>query len=257
MVYFGIPLRSKFSSNNWEIVSKLFNRTLWSVYNQKTNYLFKIIVVCHELPELEKKYDKNVVEFHQVSTPYPQNLKEQMNDKGYKVHVIGKIIRDYGGGFTMIVDADDLISNKIVEFVYKNIKLNNFGWYVSVGYCFYLDKIRLNIAPKFPSGSNTIINYTRELLPSNMENAWKSSVPENEFIIIKGHSRKVKIEACKNIGRPLQALPFKGAIYVLGTGDNHSTLSGYRSSLREFLDNTITRRRITDKIKEEFSIDWL
>lgn len=34
MIYFGIPLRSKETSNNWDKVTEFFNRTLWSVYNQ-------------------------------------------------------------------------------------------------------------------------------------------------------------------------------------------------------------------------------
>ena len=47
MIYFGIPLRSKETSNNWDKVTEFFNRTLWSVYNQ-TDPDFRIIVACHD-----------------------------------------------------------------------------------------------------------------------------------------------------------------------------------------------------------------
>lgn len=254
MIYFGIPLRSKTSSNNWDKVCILFNRTLWSVYNQ-TNPNFKIIVACHEKPKLDKNYDDRV-EFIQVDIPFPKDLNEQMCDKGYKVHKIAKRIREYGGGFTMIVDADDLISNKIVEFVLNN-KTNLYGWYIKSGYILYLDKMQLKYAPKFPSGSNCIINYTQELLPDNMENAWKASNETNLYIVIKGHSVTTKKNACADIGRPIRPFPFKAAIYVLGTGDNHSTLNGQRSLLRNLFDFLTPSKSINNKIKNEFSIDWI
>jgi len=254
MIYFGIPLRSKASSNNWEQVCMLFNRTLWSVYNQ-TKPNFRIIIACHEKPELTRNYD-NRVEFIQVDVPFPKNLNEQMCDKGYKVHAIGKRINELGGGFTMIVDADDLISNKIVEFVLNN-ESNQFGWYVKSGYILYLDKMKLKYAPKFPSGSNCVINYTKELLPSSMDNAWKASNENNFYIIIKGHSIITKKKACSDIGRPIKPFPFKAAIYVLGTGDNHSTLTGQRSLLRSLFDFLYPSKYISNEIKKEFSIDWL
>ena len=253
MIYFGIPLRSKYSSINWERVSTHFNRTLKSVFNQ-TRPEFKIIVACHEIPPLDREYDDRV-EFNRVDIPYPKDLKEQMADKGYKVHLIGKRIRDYGGGFTMIVDADDLISNRLVQFVEEHPE-NRFGWYINKGYILYTDKMRLNFAPKFPSGSNTIINYTAQQLPPNLVNAWKSSEPENQYIIIKGHSTKTKIRACNEIGRPLQPIPFRAAVYVLGTGENHSTLNNDRSAVRNLMDFTFTRRMLTKGIREEFGIDW-
>lgn len=34
MLYFVIPLMSKKVAKDWEMVSTLFNRTLWSCYNQ-------------------------------------------------------------------------------------------------------------------------------------------------------------------------------------------------------------------------------
>ena len=254
MIYFGIPLRSKASSTNWEQVCVLFNRTLWSVYNQ-THPDFKIIVACHEKPELTKQYDHRV-EFIQVDIPFPENLSEQMCDKGYKVHTIAKLIREYGGGFTMIVDADDLISNRIVNFIVNN-KENQYGWYVKAGYILYLDKMKLKYAPKFPSVSNCIINYTPDLLPDTMDNAWSQSDESKSHIILKGHSIKTKKYSCASIGRPIKPIPFNSAIYVLGTGDNHSTLNGQRSIFRRVFDAFTPNISFSVKMKKEFSIDWI
>lgn len=254
MMYFGIPLRSKKASVDWGRVTTLFTHTLKSILNQ-TDPDFRVIVACHEIPGTNYNSDKRI-EFIQVDCPYPRNLYEQMSDKGYKVHSIGKRIGEYGGGFTMIVDADDLISKHIVSFVKRHDE-NKFGWYIDKGYILYLDKERLNFAPHFPSGSNSIINYTMDQLPKDLKDAWRPSQPGNDFIITMGHSTKVKIEACNTMGRPLRPIGFEAAIYVLGTGENHSTISGFRSPIRSFLDLTITRRRFSNKIKDEFGIDWI
>ena len=64
MIYFGIPLRSKATANDWDKVSLFFNRTLWSVYRQ-TDSDFRIIVACHDIPELVHDFDGRV-EFIQV-----------------------------------------------------------------------------------------------------------------------------------------------------------------------------------------------
>lgn len=86
MIYFGIPLRSKAVSSNWDDVMRVFNRTLQSVYRQ-TNPDFRIFVACHEVPGLSEQYDERV-EFLIADTPYPKNRKEMMLDKGWKLSMI-------------------------------------------------------------------------------------------------------------------------------------------------------------------------
>ncbi|MDR1761825.1 MAG: hypothetical protein LBR55_05190, partial [Bacteroidales bacterium] len=41
--------------------------------------------------------------------------------------------------------------------------------------------------------------------------------------IVSGHD--FVAESCKKAGFPLQKLPFRGAVYVINTGNNHSLLS--------------------------------
>lgn len=96
MIYFLIPLRSKAASKNWEEVSRVFNRTLASVYNQ-TDPDFRIFVACHDIPSLEKTYDARV-EFIQAETPVPTTPHEMMLDKGYKISLMAQRLRLLGGG---------------------------------------------------------------------------------------------------------------------------------------------------------------
>ena len=251
MIYFGIPLRCKAASNNWEKVSLFFNRTLWSVYNQ-TNPEFKIIIACHDIPHLIHSFDQRV-EFIQVKSPIPRDKEEMMLDKGYKVHTIGMRIREYGGGFTMMVDADDLQSNQIADYVNKHKSANGFlshnGYYYHVGDHF------IKKGHKFPNGSSTIVNYSEEDLPYKYYDQMVPSQNENPHIIRKRHGDIPKI--CKSIGRALEPLPFIASIYVRETGDNHSLIGKKESRFRVMEQLIMPRIEINDTIRKEFSIDWL
>jgi hypothetical protein len=50
-VFFGIPLKARAVSKNWDWTVRDFNRTLASIYNQ-TNPNFRVLVGCHDLPAL-------------------------------------------------------------------------------------------------------------------------------------------------------------------------------------------------------------
>ena len=260
MIYFGIPLRSKYSSNNWEKVCLLFNRTLWSLYNQ-SDPDFRIIIACHEIPKLDLTYDSRV-EFIQVDTPCPNNFTEQMIDKSYKIHSVAVRIRQYGGGFALIADADDLYSKRIAGFVKKHSNKN--GWVISLGFDYIFGSRFLNLSLKHPP--QPIVNYTIEDLPESMDDATIDSqkninLSENlkcKYLIKKGHGNIPNV--CKSIGRPLSVYPYPAHIYVKYTGDNHSILSsGGESNLRIYSRYFMPKINIikNDFIRNEFSINWI
>ncbi len=251
MLYFGIPLRSKATSKNWDNVTTFFNRTLWSVYNQ-TDPDFRIIVACHDIPELFHEYDQRV-EFITVDVPTPSTSEEMMLDKGHKVHTIGMRIRELGGGFTMMVDADDIQSNRIAEYVNKHPDANGFlshnGYYWHVGDDF------IKKGHKFPNGSSTIVKYSVEDLPDKYYDRMVSSNNNNPHIIRKRHGDIPRI--CAELGRPLEALPFIASIYVRETGDNHSLINKNESKFRVIEQAITPKIHINDSLRKEFSIDWM
>lgn len=251
MIYFGIPLRSKEAANNWEKVTLFFNRTLWSVYSQ-TDPEFKIIVACHDIPELTHNFDERV-EFIQVDAPIPHTKEEMMLDKGYKVHTIGMKIREYGGGFTMMVDADDLQSNQIAAYV--NSHLDSNGFLSHNGYYYHVGQNYIKKGHKFPNGSSTIVKYSIDDLPSKHYATMKPSENSNPHIIRKRHGDIPQI--CAKLGRPLEALPFIASIYVRETGDNHSLMGTNESMFRRIEQSFMPRIYINDQIRKEFSIDWM
>ena len=251
MIYFGIPLRSKATANDWDKVSLFFNRTLWSVYRQ-TDPDFRIIVACHDIPELAHDFDGRV-EFIQVDAPIPHTKDEMMLDKGHKVHTIGMRIREYGGGFTMMVDADDIQSNRIAAYVNTHQDANGFlshnGYYYHVGQDF------IKKGHKFPNGSSTIVKYSVEDLPSEYYDTMRPSQNSNPHIIRKRHGDIPQI--CAELGRPLESLPFIASIYVRETGDNHSLMNKDESRFRVLEQMLMPKIHMNEKLRDEFSIDWM
>jgi len=260
MIFFGIPLRSKESSVNWDIVSLLFNRTVSSLYNQ-INPEFRIIIACHEIPKLTKVYDSRV-EFIPVDAPIPKNFQEQMIDKSFKIHAIGVKIREYGCGYTLLADADDLYSNRISEYV--ALHPTECGWVIKTGYDFNYNKNVLKFSLKHPP--QPIVKYFPEDLPISMSDALSDSQlnlnlnanKSCKYLIKRGHGN---IESeCKRLKRKLQIFPFIAHVYVKYSGENHSILStGHESYARlifRFLMPEINLKN-NYPIKNEFSIDWI
>ena len=250
MLTFGIPLRSKEASHDWAMVTTCFNHTLWSVYNQ-TDPNFRVIVACHDVPKLKRDYDERV-EFISVDTPIPRTPSEMMVDKGYKIHEIAMRLREYGGGFAMMVDADDIQSNRIVEYVNSHQEAN--GFVAHSGYFYHIGDSYVKKGLRFPNGSSTIVKYNIKDLPFKHYDPPRPSCDENPHLIRKRHGSIPDI--CRKMGRPLESLPFEVSIYVRDTGDNHSLMERGYSKFR-LVEQALRPKIPISRIREEFSIDWI
>jgi len=253
MFYFLIPLRSKESSKDWNIISKLFNNTITSVCNQ-IDPDFKIIIAYHDLPEIDNVCKKHL-ELIKVPYPSPENYDQQMLDKYYKKRFMMERVRAYGGGYVMFMDADDLISNRITEYINKDD--NRQGYYINKGYEYNLDTSTLKIAPKFHKlcGSSYIIYYRKDELPHKAEflgYSFKNDDREKKYLFDYSHNIWNSL-ACKQ-SKYLKPIPFKGAIYVINTGDNHSQLTGNVSNKRKIFRKLTLGRNVNQKIGQEFSL---
>lgn len=222
MIFFGIPLRSKAASQNWANVTKVFNRTLNSVYSQ-TDPDFKIYVACHDIPVLDRKYDDRV-QFLVSDRDTPATKKEMLLDKGWKISMIAKCIREAGGGYTMLVDSDDLVSNRIAEYVNSHSRCN--GYLSNYGYVYnegadYMKRVG-NLHKL--CGSCSIVYYETDDLPDKMPESFFDDSPVDNWTIRKPHY--MIPDYLQEHGRGLSTIPFPTTVYVRNTGDNHSMLGG-------------------------------
>jgi hypothetical protein len=211
--FFGIPLRSQQSAKSWHNVSRLFEATLRSVLGQ-TDSDFRIIVACHQLPEIAAIDDPRVIAV-EAPFPPPRSFPEQMVDKGLKRRLIGATLRGLGGGYLMAVDADDLVSNRLVSFVRTDADPN--GYILKDGYEFDCARGLIRAAPRFNRlcGSSAIVKFEVEDLPI--------AADDQRPCYFSRFSNHVFWEAVAAAdSRRLKRLPFRGAIYMMNNGDNHS-----------------------------------
>lgn len=223
MLTFIIPVKSAQVSGSWSQFSKLFERTLKSVTNQ-TSQNFKVVVVCHEKPEIN--FEHASVEYIHVDFEVPQlktapkdkhdGMKEE--DKSKKILAGVAHAEKYDSDYFMVVDADDCISNKIVSYVDENGDENQVGWYINKGYLYREgDKIISLNKENFNSLCGTCII----LKPNYLKHIFQ----------YKPHLLYVHQTTEFDDGKKMRRLPFPGAIYSMANGENHYMSGGQMKSL--------------------------
>ncbi|MCM3033900.1 glycosyltransferase family A protein [Niallia sp. MER 6] len=247
MIFFAIPLRSKQTTNNWDKIQKIFNITLRSIYEQ-LDPNFKVLVACHEIPNLDIDTDDRL-EFIQVDFPTPNNWVEQVYDKAHKKRYLAKRIRELGGGHVMFVDADDIVSNKISQFVNENSE--EAGWIINYGYSFDVSSKKVQMVPQFYRlcGTCAIMHLDKEDLPDTV--TYEHVEQEREFIFDYSHSEwQIQFENKKK--KKLKSLPFFGAIYITNTGENIST--DHEGTKRKLFKKLLPSYKPTYRVHKSFPV---
>lgn len=259
MLIFIIPLKSSQVSGSWELVCKLFERTLRSVCCQ-TSSEFRVIVVCHEQPSIV--FSHSYITYVTVDFPIPgKNYVSKEKDKMGKM-LMGLIhAQAFNPSHVMFIDADDCVSKHLAEFV--NQHPNHNGWFIGKGYEYREDIQLLKIRKKnFHLRTNTshIINY--DLLEPDIKMGFDDVKRENCVLY---HVDTTRI--LKSRGVPLSLLPFRGVIYITDNGENMwwsqaSITSGIKNSdFKEVvrfqggkLYQLFITRPLTNEIRDEFGI---
>jgi hypothetical protein len=213
--------------------------TIESVCNQVTQYKYKLLVVCNEIPNI--KTDPNKVQFHVVDFPPPGegkaselSLREMHFDKGIKIASGLLHIKKDNPSKVFIIDADDWINNNIVEFVTNNPTTD--FWYADTGYLVnFRDKkyIRKHGLCRY-CGTTFIYDYQKLISMLNFKNdvpcnASREKIADNiedfPLVSILGNHR-FQFSYLKKFGYSFKALPYNAICWILNTGENHSGKTG-------------------------------
>jgi hypothetical protein len=258
---FIVPVRHHASVADWPAVVAVLAVTLRSIAAQ-TAPNWRAVVVANtetELPALPAG-----VEAARVDLPYRQLPDQRVDleafyegirdDKGRRI--LAGIKHSRPRGHVMVVDYDDLVSNRLAALVASDPQAP--GWFFDTGYLF--------------SGSSLIYRYPREFyekcgtshvvradlfgLPDDLAGATTTVIRRNlgshKFI-------KKDLEAA---GSPLAPLPMPGAIYRIGHSGSNSQSSPLLRHLfsprdavrhpRRTLRNAAGLRLMGHSIKREF-----
>jgi hypothetical protein len=215
--FFGIPLRSRQASRDWRRVCALLDATLNSAL-QQLNGDIQVIIACHEVPSTRARDSR--VTFLEATFSRPRDGLEQMYDKRSKKIMLAEEVCRRGGGYLMLLDSDDLVSNRIAEFVMQ--QNNKRGYVVDQGYIYDAQLRRLTRVRDFDRiCGSSVIPFLSPADCGDPQFAWR------EYVGDTWHAEFRK--AAADLGRSLEPLPFPAAIYVTNNGENHSTNARRRS----------------------------
>ncbi|MCK5361144.1 MAG: glycosyltransferase family 2 protein [Gammaproteobacteria bacterium] len=233
MFIFITSLKHPKNCYSYERVGYLLDKTLQSVC-QQTDIDFKVLVVCNQIPDIKVSQH---VEFIEVDFPAPSHLDHPHTgmdairvDRGSK-YMAGLIYaRRYDPLFIMFFDADDFISNQIVEFVAGQTVQS--GWYIDSGYQYQFGDSRLTHLPDFYFHCGTSLIY-----PYRMLDIPEAIIKNPDFLSIQQHtdgkylkhvlgSHRLSVSIHQSQGHAFNPVPFPAAIWMLGNGENHSGKKG-------------------------------
>ncbi len=245
---FAIPLVAKEVARDWQRVCSLLQCTLNSILAQ-TDKNFSVVLVCHDVPDIPQLSDPRVIILHAAS-PLPRNPSEQMYDKGFKKRLAFSYLNKMGGGWVMLVDADDLVSKHLVSYVRKiNPK---YGLLIDRGLEFDCVSKKISKAFKFNRlcGSSAIFRFSISELPSEVD---------QQEMTLSDHfeSHRLWREKSIELNRPFDFVNFFAAIYTINNLQNHSAFSGPAGWKRRAIRLLSLARQPTSSQIDEFSLDAL
>lgn len=228
MLVFITSLRHPRNSLDYSDVERQFEGTFGSMQGQ-LHESFGIVVVGNVRPPVHFSSSARFVE---VDFPPPSDTAGARTggaalewDKGTKLAAGLIAAKEFNPTHAMFVDADDFVSNKLAGFVSRNVDEN--GWYVEDGYFYNSARAVVWEADRFNTrcGTSHIISWNLAGVPEGInESADQVNLARAYGLRIRylfgSHTNTVRFAS--DIGTPLAPLPFRGALYTVGTGENHS-----------------------------------
>ena len=223
---FIIPVRHQDNSPNWSQLKANLAQTVRSIASQ-TSADWRGIIVANDgadLPDLPPQFSVERVQFppnllhDKGSATRDDFLNAFRLDKGRRV--LKGMLAAGDTRFFMICDDDDFVSNKIAAFAASHS--DALGWKITQGYVWDTGGSWLYRHDDFNHVCGTSLVVRKDLyqLPARFEEA------DEEFIMTMLGSHYGVADALEKQGRPLQPLPFRGAVYRVASPGSHSQTPG-------------------------------
>jgi hypothetical protein len=277
---FLIPFASRQLKSNWNLACRHLRQTLRSIQNSSSRN-FRVVVAGHEQPEFDVRFDSR---FHFVSVTHPvppdRNYTPALVlDKLTKIAAAWNYAKStWNPNYVMKLDADDLISSKLVEWLDNADPeagyLITHGWVWRSGSRYLLQRTEYF---NRTCGSGLIIRndvvdqtgpFQAEWEGVPCEEASSNSAGSNEHSESPGSriSTLLLNDSCPRfaaqfayLGYRLPTVPFSAVVYR--TGNSDSVEGGIRQTTRQIqtlrmVIGRIRRTRvITRALREEFMLD--
>jgi hypothetical protein len=268
MIQFAIiiPFRPKAESIDWARESELLQQTIQSVLRQ-TYSKFKVFVLYTDAPNVVVNDAR--VEYHEF--PYGhQHYHEMENredllkkfkseklvvrrwDKARKLCYGAKLAKEATCDYIMALDADDLLSNRLFDYLRKEVeKKEQKGWYIETGYVYkqganYFIKMPRNM--RFLNGSTHILHSSLVRIPDFNSLDWL------DYSLFTDHGW-IKDRVREQYGAQLMPVPFAALVYVAhGANISQITKKEFGFSLKVILKRILRTKVLTPVLRKEFNI---
>ena len=257
-----IPFKSKKVSSNWASDQALLKRTILSVLNQKSlNYILYVVTsdpldftIEHpNLVLLNYKHETisidDIVDVAKPRRYYKDDHILKIMDKCKRLHVGFDEARLNEYPYVMALDADDLISNNIVELLQDCKQQDNYGWFMTKGYIYQENSsYLLRQTNMFQVCAGTYILRT-----DLVKQPRKDKLYFKDLDIFHSHGYLKQFIKDK-YGYELKPILFPGIIYVAHSSNLGSISEKLNSGfVKKFLKFIIKGSPISKKIKKEFN----
>ncbi|MBO0676220.1 glycosyltransferase family 2 protein [Mycolicibacterium sp. S2-37] len=228
MLAFITTLRHPHNSADYGRVETLLQETLSSIGRQACND-YVVIIVGNRRPTFALPARTRFV---QVEFPPPSprggpqtGMPPIVWDKGTKAAVGLVTAREFAPEYVMFVDADDFVHRDLAGFCRDHP--GQPGWVVKRGWMY--SRARNTYAPKWKlfriCGSTYILPLEAYAVPSELN----AGASQHEIFEAVGElfenvlgEHRYALEWWRERGRELRPLPFRGTVYQVDTGENHS-----------------------------------
>lgn len=231
MLAFVTTIRHPLNCRSYERVGRLLDATLSSICRQ-TSDDFVVIVVHNRQPRVDITDSR--IQYVLADWPAPSDEATPhigwdafTIDKGTKCAVGVATARLFHPSHVMFVDADDLVHRSLAELA--NTNPMHPGWYSSSGLIHtagsrYVQDVPSGFHKK--NGSTAVVRNDLIEVPTDLQ----PSASQQEVIERIGADRVSSMlgqhghweDLTSAHGERMEALPFPGAVWMIGTGENHS-----------------------------------
>ena len=228
MLAFVTTLRHPRNSADYERVESLLQETLASITRQTCDD-YVILIVGNRRPRFPLPARTHFVEVD-FPPPSPRSgpqtgLPPIIWDKGTKAAIGLVAAREFSPDYVMFVDADDFVHRGLAAFCRDHPGAP--GWVIKRGWMY--SRARNAYAPKWKlfriCGSTYIVPLDAFAVPAELTcGASQRDIFDSLgglFETVLGEHRYA-LEYWREQGRELAPLPFRGTVYQVDTGENHS-----------------------------------
>ena len=249
-IYFVMPLKSRKVARDWSHVVALFDDTIAAILAQTVQDI-QVIVACHERPDSKFKDDPRL-HFLPVAYDAPTSIHEQTQDKQTKIRILLEDVCRRGGGYVVLMDADDLVSRHLAAYIRADN--NRRGYSLDLGYILNARRKQIRQVSNFSKHCGSCAVFYLEKIDI-------LSAGDNIIGTIATSSHLGYAAAAAKHNRRLQPVPFPAMIYIRHHGENLSVrsrspfkLTQMRNRLFHMIRSLLPRPHIPKTVSEDFAI---